>query len=189
MHRMSVDQRGSRVSRWKAVDAPRRVSLVLGVSISAFGVIQLGALMVWSVVASVWVNAKVGEGSPASRGLSDQGSLALLLRFPLSTLTLWIMPIVTGLGGVLVYRLRRRLAGQVIVVLATGCMVVAAITKVYFGGANDASIHELVNPFTSDTITALPVCLALVVATLASSPSSLKATRPPAPGQIPTSAS
>jgi hypothetical protein len=166
------------MNRWRAVDPPRRVCLVLGAAIAAFGVVQIGALIVWSTVASVWLNSMLASGSVTGAGLSHQGPLAILLRFPLSTQTLWVSPVVAGLAGVLVYRMRSPRTGQVIVALATVCMVAAALTRVAIGGVNAPTMRELVSPLTDSTITALPFCIVLGLVSMRVS----KLTAPRAPG-------
>src|SRR5579863_7101565 len=145
---------------WREADPPRRVCLVLGGLIALFGVAQLAAIAVVSVLASAWANALAAEGLPGALS-AHQSPGELLLRLGLAWQTLLITPIIVGAGGILVYRLRRPLIGQVLVVAGSACAVAAAIPRIDFGGANMLSLQQMAYP--GGGITAVPFCIALAV--------------------------
>jgi len=64
-----------------------------------------------------------------------------------------------------VYRLRRSQGGQVVVGVATVCLVLAAIIRIDIGGVNAPSLRELA-PRSLLTRTAIPFCIALAVVSM-----------------------
>jgi hypothetical protein len=133
---------------------------VLGALIALFGVAQLAAIAVLSALFSSWANAVAAEGLPGAPP-GDQQPFELLLRLGPAWQTLLITPIIVGAGGVLVFRLRRPLIGQVVVVAGTACAVAAAIPRIDFGGTNMLSLQQMAYP--GGGITPVPFCLALLV--------------------------
>jgi hypothetical protein len=176
-----------RVHRWSTADTPRRACFLLGAAIGVFGVIQIAAMIAWSAIASLWVNSMVAQGPPYSSGLTNQGPLSVFFRFALSTEILWIMPVVVGVGGIMVYRIRSPRPGQIVVTMATLILLVAAIARIDIGGVNTPTLGALASPFSVDTLTALPFCAALaVISTRARAHSSTKSPRPSGHDQIST---
>jgi hypothetical protein len=133
---------------------------VLGGLIALFGVAQLAAIAVLSALYAAWANAVAAEGPPGAPP-GHQPSVELLLRLGLAWQTLLITPIIVGAGGILVYRLRRPLIGQVVVVAGTACAVAAAIPRIDFGSSNMLSLQQMAYP--GGGITAVPFCIALLV--------------------------
>jgi hypothetical protein len=156
----------------READPSRRACLVLGGLIALFGVAQLAAIAVLSALYAAWAKAVASEGLPGAPH-GQQPPVELLLRLGLAWQTLLITPIIVGAGGILVYRLRRPLIGQVVVVAGTACAVAAAIPRIDFGGSNMLSLQQMAYPVGG--IAAVPFCLALaVVAITAGRGNSLK---------------
>jgi hypothetical protein len=104
------------VSKWQAADLPRRVCLVLGMTLTAFGVAQFAAMAVLSVLAATWANGAAAHGLPGAPP-GGEPPFAFLMRLGLAWQVLLVAPIVMGVGGIFVFNLTRPLAGQLVVAL------------------------------------------------------------------------
>jgi hypothetical protein len=148
------------VHRWNSANTARRACLILGALVAVFGVAQLIAIAVWSTLASAWANAIAAEGLPGALP-GAHAPFELFLRLGLAWQVLLIVPIIVGVGGILVYGLGRPLIGQVVVILGTAAAAIAAIPRIDLGSPNTLSLWQMAYPV--EGITAVPFCLALVV--------------------------
>jgi hypothetical protein len=145
-----------------AVGTPRRVCLILGSVIAVVGFAQLGLTVALFTFLAAF-NDLYNSESPQCCHIAHRSGLEYLLSPPLNVKALWVLPIVVGVGGVLLSRLRRPLIAQLAVGMAATGVLVAGIVTLDLGGVNAPSVQDLISPLSILSVVLVPLCVTLAV--------------------------
>jgi hypothetical protein len=148
--------------RWEQAGTPRRVCAVMGAVIAVLGFAQLGLTIALFTFLAAYLQLYDQEAGTCCH-VATRSGLGYLLTPPLAVKALWILPIVIGAGGILVYRLRAPIFGQAVVGAATACLLVATLVTMDIGSVNAPSVQTLISPVSAESVVLVPFCVALAV--------------------------